>query len=403
VTVESASGPGREAVSAEVRDALPLTSDQVLEQRAAARLHAGWLEGGGAELSLVSSILVDLRRYDVWRGVEALEGARAEHAIAPLITWVLQVRAPGLEYASVYEGPPFPVGGLEQLGPERAAERLAVLDARAYDGRRVELAPYRRRAAAQPHAVTAQHELALMIWFQHFTGAPGPVLDAEPPLRRALQRSPRSHALHGLLGEILLRAGRDAEAARAFGVAARLLPNHPRYPYCASVALEGAGEEAAARRALRTAKRRAGPRLKARFTRASNPLEDYRLALLTQATRVKQKREGVAPLSDREIAERCREENRLDPKLLPQKLRPLVPVAEKWGLGDDIARGYFLRRATRQEKAALRAAMQAHGQRISAWLDTLGPEGIVTPEAGGFLYLLEGCAEIGIAIGRTRR
>jgi hypothetical protein len=168
------------------------------------------------------------------------------------------------------------------------------------------------------------------------------------------------------------------------------------------VALEGAGEAAAAKRSLRAAKRRAGPRLRARFTSASNPLEDYRLSLISQAMRVRQKREGIAVASDRAIAERFREENRIDPAVLPPELRALAPLAQKWGLGDDAARAYLLRRATRQEKAELRAAMKSHGERIATWLDSLGTEGIVTPEAGCFLYLLEGCAELGLAIGPTR-
>jgi hypothetical protein len=88
---------------------------------------------------------------------------------------------------------------------------------------------------------------------------------------------------------------------------------------------------------------------------------------------------------------------------LPEDLRDLVPLAQTWGLGDDVARAYFLRRATREDKAELRAAMMSHGDRISAWLDSLGPEGIVTPEAGCFLYLLEACAELGLWIGATRR
>ncbi len=393
-------------LSAELRDAPPLTSEEAREQRAAfLRLCGELVAVGTTEPALVSSVFVGSRRYDSWRSVEILEGTRAlpELAAVPLVTWLLHVRAPGLEYVSHYEGPPFPVEGLDRLAPERAADRLAVVDARAYDGRQLELAPYRRRAAARPREVAANHELALMIWFQHFSGAPGPVLEAERPLRRALERSPRAHALHGLLGEILLRSERDAEAARAFEEAARLHPRHPRYHYCASVALEGAGEAAASKRALATAKRQAGPRLRDRFTRASNPLEDYRFSLIGQVTRVRKHREGIAPVSDREMAEGCREENRADPARVPEDLRALVPLAERWGIGDDVARGYFLRRATREDKAALRAALASHADRISGWLDSLGPEGIVTPEAGCFLYLLEACAELGLRPGKTRR
>ena len=290
-------------VSADVRDASPLTSEQVREQRALVeRAQQGRIAPRSTGPTLVSSIWVDRRRYDSWRTVEILDGLRAapELASQPLVTWVLIVHGPSLEYLSLYAGPPFAVDGLEQLAAERAVDRLAVLDAQAYDGRQLELAPYRRWAAARPGEAAAHYELALMIWFQHYSGVPGPVLDAEPPLRRALERSPRAHAVHGLLGEVLLQSGRSGEAAQAFQEAARLRPRQPRYLYCASVALEKAGDAAAARRALEAARAVAGPRLKDRFTPGSNPLEDYRYALLKEVTRLRTRREGIVPVSDQE-------------------------------------------------------------------------------------------------------
>ena len=167
-----------------------------------------------------------------------------------------------------------------------------MVDARAFDGREIELQPYRRRAAARPREFVAQYELALMIWFQDFSGAPGPVLEAEPPLCRALERSPRNDAGHGLRGEVLLRAGRYTEAALSFAEAARLRPRHPRYHYCARFALQRAGDFEAAERALAAARRVAGPRLQEWSTRGSNPLEDYRLSLLKEALRLRKKREA---------------------------------------------------------------------------------------------------------------
>jgi hypothetical protein len=153
VSFEVPGETGPVAVSAEVRDAPPLTREDTREQRAAVlRIQGEPAAPRTAEPALVSSIFVGPRRYDCWRTVEVLEGTRALPQIAavPLVTWVLHVRASGLEYASVYEGPPFAVEGLERLAPERAADRLAVVDARAFDGRQLELDPYRRRVAARP-------------------------------------------------------------------------------------------------------------------------------------------------------------------------------------------------------------------------------------------------------------
>ncbi|HEX9187961.1 MAG TPA: hypothetical protein VGB87_12855, partial [Vicinamibacteria bacterium] len=299
---------------------------------------------------------------------------------------------------STYLGPPFPVDGLEALAPAEAADRLVVMDAGAYDGREVELAPYRRRAARRPDEKAVQYELALLIWFQRITGSPGPVHDAEAPLAAAIATSPRDHACHGLLGEVRLQDGRPVDAARAFEAAARLHPRHPRFHYCLSVALAEAGDEAGAARALEEAKARAGPRLRSRFTSGSNPLQDYRTALLGEVVRVRKAREGLITPSEREQAEAARAENQADPDRVPEDLRGVLPLALKWGVGDDGARAHFVRRATRSEKAELRASLSAHGPRITAWLDSLGPEGIVTPEAGSFLFLLEACAELGLDV-----
>ena len=284
VAVAAAAGRRVDASgSEEVREAL----------QAMDRVRAGQLGVRTGEPVLEASILVGARRYDAWRMVEVSEvpGVPAIEKV-PLVVFVLRVRAKGLDYITSYLGPPFPVPGLERLAPARAAEQLAVVDSFAFDGREVELLPYRRGAAARSGDALPQYELALMIWFAHFSGVPGSVLEAERPLRHALQLRPRSPALHGLLGEVLLRGGRDAEAARSFAEAARLRPRHPRYHYCASVAFEKAGETSAGQRALDAAKAVAGPRLKRRFTPGSNPLEDYRSSLLEEALNLRQKRES---------------------------------------------------------------------------------------------------------------
>jgi hypothetical protein len=390
---------GPVTVSARVRDAPPLLPEEAGRQRRAAAALLGREAAGGGlpEPVLAASLFVEERRYDAWRSVEVLEGLRAEiPGTIPLAAWALHVRGPGLEYESAYLGPPFPVDDLEALAPAEAADRLAVMDAGAYDGRETELGPYRRRAVRHSAEKAAQYELALSIWFHRFTGSPGPVRDAEAPLLAALATSPRDHACHGLLGEVRLQDGRPVEAARAFEEAARLHPRHPRFHYCLSVALGEAGDAAGAARALEEAKERAGPRLKSRFTSGSNPLQDYRTALLGEVVRVRKAREGLVTPSGREQAEAARAENQADPTRVPEDLRAVLPLALKWGVGDDGAREYFVRRATRSEKAELGAALSAHGPRIAAWLDSLGPEGIVTPEAGSFLFLLEACAELGL-------
>lgn len=351
-----------------------------------------------AALEPVSSILVRGRRYDAWRNVEVLEGPRADPALGavPLVTFAVHVEVGGgVAYERVDAGPPFPVADLEKLPPERAADQLAVFDSFAYDARQAALEPYRRRAAAAPESAARQYELALMIWRQHFVGAPGEAAEAEPPLLRALQRSPRAAASHGLLGEVRLRCGRVRDAAAAFVEAARLDPSRPRFHYCASVAHRLAGDARAADRALAEAKRVAGPKLRRRFTSGSNPLEDYRYSLLCEAGRLESRYEGVVRLSKRELAERDRAENRIRRSKVPKELRGLVPLAEKWGIGDGGSRSYLLRRATKQDKQELRQVRERHAQRIQDWLDSRLPDD-PTAETGAFLYLLEACEELGV-------
>lgn len=355
------------------------------------------------QLRLVSSILVGNTRYDTWWTRQILERAsrppRPGLNARPLLAFFAHVRTPDTKYRSAYLGPPFPEDGVEDLPPERAAERLAVVDHLAYDGRRLELAPYKRRAAAGPDRPAPQYELAVMIWFHHFTGSPGPVEEAEQPLRRAIALKPGAHAYHGLLGEVSLRAGNADDAARAFAEAARLHPRHPRYHYCLSAACEASGDGLAAKRALARARRVAGPRLRERFTRASNPLEDYRYSLLLGVRRLREEREGLVRASEREVAEGFRAENAIERSEVPGDLHEVVPLVEKWGIGDEPSREFFVRRASPAEKQELRRIYRRHGPRISAWIDSLAP-GDETPASTGFLYFLDACDELGI---RPRR
>jgi hypothetical protein len=330
------------------------------------------------------------RRYDVWRAEERPGSADA----VPLVTFAVQARIGSVIWESVHPGPPFLVAGLEKLPPGRAAERLAVLESAGYDERQAQLEPYRRRAAQSPGSAARLYELALMTWYQHFRGSPGPVTEAAPPLRRAIGLRPLYADGHGLLGEVQLRAGRPREALSAFLRAARLVPGHPRYHYCASVAYGLVGDAGAAKRALARARRAAGPRLKSRFTSASNPLEDFRYSLLCEAVRLRQRHEGFERLSVREAAERDRALNRIRPSRVPPDLRVLIPLAEKWGIGDDGSRGYFVRRATSAEKRQLRRALARYGRRINEWLDAQLPRR-ATAETGCFLYLMETCEELG--------
>lgn len=77
----------------------------------------------------------------------------------------------------------------------------------------------------------------------------------------------------------------------------------------------------------------------------------------------------------------------LDAAKVPQDLRHLVPLAEQWGIGDDVDRYAKVERADAAERQALRSAVRPHDRRITEWLDSFG-EGLMSDEAAAFMYML---------------
>ncbi|MBC7975525.1 MAG: hypothetical protein H7138_11125 [Myxococcales bacterium] len=77
---------------------------------------------------------------------------------------------------------------------------------------------------------------------------------------------------------------------------------------------------------------------------------------------------------------------RLDPEQVPPDLRQLVPLAERWGIGDDVERIAKVDSATPAEREELRAAVEPLHSRITAWLDSFGTEAM-TDEAAAFMYM----------------
>lgn len=77
----------------------------------------------------------------------------------------------------------------------------------------------------------------------------------------------------------------------------------------------------------------------------------------------------------------------LDEATVPEELRHLVPMAEQWGIGDDVDRYDKVEASSPEEREALRSAVAPHDRRITAWLDSFG-EGLMTDEAAAFMYML---------------
>jgi hypothetical protein len=75
----------------------------------------------------------------------------------------------------------------------------------------------------------------------------------------------------------------------------------------------------------------------------------------------------------------------LDTDKVPADLRDLVPLAQRWGIGDDVARSERIQKATVAERSELRAAFGPRQARITQWLDSFG-QGPMSDEAAAFMY-----------------
>ena len=85
----------------------------------------------------------------------------------------------------------------------------------------------------------------------------------------------------------------------------------------------------------------------------------------------------------------------LDPSRVPEDLRDLIPMAEVWGIGDDVIRSDFEEKASEEEKRRFTEALRGRTTRITAWLDSFGDE-LMSEEAGTFMYMLEALDESGL-------
>jgi hypothetical protein len=87
----------------------------------------------------------------------------------------------------------------------------------------------------------------------------------------------------------------------------------------------------------------------------------------------------------------------LNPEIVPHHLRDLLPIAEKWGIEDDIVRDDFQQKAPENEKQELGKLLSGRGQAINKWLDSFGSNPM-PPEAAVFMYMMLGLDEMGIHI-----
>ncbi len=92
----------------------------------------------------------------------------------------------------------------------------------------------------------------------------------------------------------------------------------------------------------------------------------------------------------------------LDPAHVPIHLRHLVPLAEKWGIGDDIIRNDFIDKSSSVEKRELHDALYEPFERITEWLNSFAGRPR-SPEAEAFMYMQTALDEMGYYILEEKR
>jgi hypothetical protein len=75
----------------------------------------------------------------------------------------------------------------------------------------------------------------------------------------------------------------------------------------------------------------------------------------------------------------------LNPDKVPEDLRDLVPLAQRWGIGDDVVRSERVEKSSEAERSQLKAGFAPRSARITAWLDSFG-QGAMPDEAAAFMY-----------------
>ena len=86
---------------------------------------------------------------------------------------------------------------------------------------------------------------------------------------------------------------------------------------------------------------------------------------------------------------------RIEPSKVPENLRDLIPMAELWGVGDDIIRDDLEEKASKEQKQDFREKMTGRTDDVTAWLDSFS-DGIMSDEAGHFMYMLSALDEMGL-------
>jgi hypothetical protein len=105
----------------------------------------------------------------------------------------------------------------------------------------------------------------------------------------------------------------------------------------------------------------------------------------------------VPPISDEEALQEYRDQTNLSVDNVPIEFQTLLPLAIKWGIGDDALRGDVVEAATEFEKHELASALTRKLYAIDKWIDSF-PEGSISDEAATFMYMIKAVEELGLHV-----
>lgn len=122
--------------------------------------------------------------------------------------------------------------------------------------------------------------------------------------------------------------------------------------------------------------------------------------MICKSRRCRMRRGEILPASEMQKKYRLYAENRPDIEItlmqVPENLRDLIPMAEKWGVGDDIIRSDIEEKASDTEKEAFRDKLKGRTRQVSEWLDSYDMKRPMPEAAAHFMYMLEALAEMGM-------
>ncbi len=83
-----------------------------------------------------------------------------------------------------------------------------------------------------------------------------------------------------------------------------------------------------------------------------------------------------------------------DEATVPEALRALIPLARRYGVGDDPSRTYFIARTAKAERVQAAEAIRRAGAEIDGWLSQFDVEGELPPAVRAFYWLREAGEEM---------